>query len=272
MIGVLFMEKPFIRGKTYSRNDIYLILNVPIEKQKGIWNTGYVKFENDWFLFANINTSGRTGHDYANTFIGDDLEWYGKTQSTLNNKSIKTMLEPAGNIYIFIREDNNNPNFVYQGNARTKQYFDTKPVKIMWEFIDEKENHPEKLAEEISEPQNYYEGATKSISVNVYERNPIARKKCIDHYGCICIICGFNFEEIYGDIGKDYIHVHHLVELSIIGKKYEIDPIKDLCPVCPNCHAMLHKKTPAISINGLQEIIKNKKIKGIWTIEEVELL
>jgi predicted HNH restriction endonuclease len=133
------------------------------------------------FIFSNVNTSGRTGHDYANRFIGDDFEWYGKTNSTLYNNSIKSLLEPNGNIYIFTREDNNNPNFIYQGNARAKQYFDTKPVRIIWEFIDEEESHPEKLAEEILEPEKYYEGATKTISVNVYERNPLARKKCIDH-------------------------------------------------------------------------------------------
>ena len=72
----------------------------------------------------------------------------------------------------------------------------------------------------------------------------IARKKCIEHYGAKCAVsnCGFDFEKLYGDIGKGFIHVHHLTQLSDIGQGYEVDPIKDLRPVCPNCHAMLHQK------------------------------
>lgn len=62
-----------------------------------------------------------------------------------------------------------------------------------------------------------------------------------------------NFEERYGEIGKGFIHVHHEVEISTIGEDYEIDPIDDLKPVCPNCHAMLHKRKPAYSIDELKE-------------------
>ncbi|WP_438319048.1 HNH endonuclease [Sporosarcina sp. FA9] len=78
----------------------------------------------------------------------------------------------------------------------------------------------------------------------MYERNPVARRKCIEHYGCSCIICKFNFESTYGNLGKDFIHVRHLQELHTIGEEYEVDPIADLRPVCPNCHYMLHKKSP----------------------------
>tara|TARA_R110002050_G_scaffold54303_4_gene122942 strand:- start:29513 stop:29710 length:198 start_codon:yes stop_codon:yes gene_type:complete len=61
---------------------------------------------------------------------------------------------------------------------------------------------------------------------------------------------------MYGEIGKGFIHVHHLTPISEIGKKYQIDPINDLRPVCPNCHSMLHRRNPPISVNELKEIIK----------------
>jgi 5-methylcytosine-specific restriction endonuclease McrA len=247
---------PFKIGKSYSRKDIYRIMNVPPERQGGNWDTGYNRYENDWFIFANINTKGRTGHDYENRFIGDELEWYGKNRSKLSHPSIQSMLNPEGNIYIFVREDSNNPNFTYIGNGRIKQIFDTSPVKIIWQFNDPNENRPETLSEEVIEPERYIEGATKQISVNVYERNPIARKRCIEHYGTSCMVCGFNFYETYGELGKDFIHVHHLIPLYEIGEEYEIDPIKDLRPVCPNCHAMLHKKKPADSIEELKKLIR----------------
>lgn len=105
--------------------------------------------------------------------------------------------------------------------------------------------------DEINE-ENLFEGLKKQISINAYERNSKARKKCIEYYGTKCVICNFDFEEVYGDIGHGFIHVHHLKPLSEINKEYNINPIEDLRPVCPNCHAMLHKKKPAYSINELR--------------------
>jgi len=66
------------------------------------------------------------------------------------------------------------------------------------------------------------EGAKRTITVNAYERNPQARKKCVNIHGCKCVVCGFDFEETYGEIGKGYIHVHHLTPISEIGNEYEI--------------------------------------------------
>jgi predicted HNH restriction endonuclease len=111
----------------------------------------------------------------------------------------------------------------------------------------------------LEESEKYPEGAKKQITVNSYERNPDARKKCIDHFGAICSVCDFNFEKIYGGIGEGFIHVHHLVEIHTKkGEEYKVDPIKDLIPVCPNCHAMLHKrKKHAYSIDELRGIISN---------------
>jgi 5-methylcytosine-specific restriction protein A len=68
-------------------------------------------------------------------------------------------------------------------------------------------------------------------------------------------VCGLDFEERYGKLGKGFIHVHHIVEISKIGKKYKVDPKKDLRPVCPNCHAMLHRNFKVMSIDGLKAIL-----------------
>jgi len=110
--------------------------------------------------------------------------------------------------------------------------------------------------DEVDENIKYAEGKTKTVLVNNYERNQVARQKCIEHYGFICQICKFDFEKVYGDIGKDFIHVHHIVDISTIGNEYSVDPLKDLIPVCPNCHSMLHKKKPAYLTDELKKIIK----------------
>ena len=87
-----------------------------------------------------------------------------------------------------------------------------------------------------------YEGALMNVRTNKYERNLEARKECIKAKGAKCSICGFDFEKAYGSIGRGFIHVHHIVPISSIGKEYKLDVVRDLIPVCPNCHAMLHQK------------------------------
>lgn len=93
------------------------------------------------------------------------------------------------------------------------------------------------------------------LTVGISQTELAARDKCINHYGVTCSVCDFNFEKKYGDIGEGFIHVHHLTELSSIRSEYQIDPIEDLRPVCPNCHAMLHKRNPAYTIEELREKI-----------------
>lgn len=112
--------------------------------------------------------------------------------------------------------------------------------------------------DEIQDADTYYEGAKQTVIVNSYERNPKARSQCIEHYGAICRVCDFNFEKKYGAIGSGFTHVHHLTPLPDIGEEYEVDPIIDLRPVCPNCHAMLHKKQPPYSIEELKSICKKQ--------------
>ena len=110
------------------------------------------------------------------------------------------------------------------------------------------------------EDKNLFEGAKKQITVNAYERNSQARKECVEHYGTKCSICDFDFEKKFGDIGKGFIHVHHVKPLSEIDKEYKINPVKDLRPVCPNCHVMLHKKIPAYSIEEIRNFIDQRDL------------
>lgn len=101
------------------------------------------------------------------------------------------------------------------------------------------------------------EGKSTSVTVNAYERNPIARKKCIEYFGVQCQICKLDFEKTYGEVGKDFIHVHHIIPLHKIQQDYIVNPQKDLLPVCPNCHAMLHRKENGkyLTIEQLKERI-----------------
>lgn len=113
--------------------------------------------------------------------------------------------------------------------------------------------------EELDDGLAYFEGTKTRVSVNSYERNTYARQKCIEHHGAKCAACGFDFEGVYGPVGKGYIHVHHLVPLSQIQQSYKVDPIKDLIPVCPNCHAMIHRYKKPFDIMKIQQLLGKYK-------------
>lgn len=132
-------------------------------------------------------------------------------------------------------------------------------LEEMWKaHLRERGLAPAALAEEVTSPERFWEGATRQITVDAYERDPRARKACLAHHGYSCLICGFNFEEAFGKLGAGFIHVHHLRPLSEIGEEYEVDPIKDMIPICPNCHAMIHQQKPALTIQKVKRALKLK--------------
>jgi len=99
------------------------------------------------------------------------------------------------------------------------------------------------------------EGAVYYSISKRYERSRINRAACIEIHGTSCKICSHNFEDKFGAHGKGFIHIHHIVPVSEMGSSYALEPALDLIPVCPNCHAMLHRVNPALKPEDLKEII-----------------
>lgn len=138
------------------------------------------------------------------------------------------------------------------------------PIKViskLSEYINSNftdNNQTEYFPDILNEDVVQYEGLKKQVTVNKYERSSLARKKCIDFHGLNCYVCDMNFLNYYGEIGAGFIHVHHLVPIHQIGKEYKVNYKEDLVPVCPNCHAMLHRKNNGseISIEELKKMIK----------------
>ncbi|MBO7500903.1 MAG: HNH endonuclease [Fibrobacterales bacterium] len=108
-------------------------------------------------------------------------------------------------------------------------------------------------------PMLQTEGDRFSVVVNKYERSTVNRFLCIARYGVACSVCGFDFKKKYGAMGDGFIHVHHVIPISKLGPGYVIDPEKDLIPVCPNCHAMLHRKDPPYMPEELRQIINRER-------------
>lgn len=103
------------------------------------------------------------------------------------------------------------------------------------------------------------EGAVVRVEVNRYERSPANRVACIEHYGLRCQCCSFDFGQFYGPVGEGYIEVHHQTMVSRMGPGYQVDPVRDLVPLCANCHAALHRVAPPMPVEQLKALIEQRQ-------------
>ncbi|MFP8470973.1 HNH endonuclease [Klebsiella grimontii] len=83
-------------------------------------------------------------------------------------------------------------------------------------------------------------------------------KRFLRKEGAVCQCCGFDFEKTWGEHGKGFIHVHHIRPLRTLGPDYQIDPVNELVPLCPNCHAMIHRGNEAkpLSVEELRAMMR----------------
>ncbi|MGH7455743.1 MAG: HNH endonuclease [bacterium] len=116
----------------------------------------------------------------------------------------------------------------------------------------------EAAIEKVSESnrqKEVVEGETYKIEAVFRSRNRalIQAKKANSDYRCE--VCGFNFEATYGAIGREYIIAHHLRPISSGVIKTTLD---DIALLCANCHAMVHVKTPPVSIEDLRKLVARR--------------
>ncbi|WP_288382077.1 HNH endonuclease [uncultured Acinetobacter sp.] len=142
------------------------------------------------------------------------------------------------------------PDAPIQGRRTDRDKALSDPIRI---FLDHIFNEFGNEALETDYPdeantqsKTFPEGAKQTVLVNKYERNTEARAKCLEIHGTRCKVCDMSFAETYGFFANDFIHVHHITPLHQILESYEVNPETDLIPVCPNCHAMLHKTEKGI--------------------------
>lgn len=106
--------------------------------------------------------------------------------------------------------------------------------------------------EGIGEP----EGAVMRVEVNRYERSPLNRAACIEIHGAVCKACNLDFGVRYGAVGIGFIEVYHIEPVSGIAPDTIVDPAADLVPLCPNCHAMVHRRTPPYSVDDIRAMLR----------------
>jgi predicted HNH restriction endonuclease len=104
----------------------------------------------------------------------------------------------------------------------------------------------------------FQEGGIREVTLELRKRNPQLRKQVIAKYGHRCQVCGFSFEEFYGELGAGYIEIHHLDPLSGRGTD-KMTSIEDVTVVCANCHRVLHRNGKvSIPLDELQKVIKRR--------------
>ena len=104
-----------------------------------------------------------------------------------------------------------------------------------------------------------FEGQLKTVTLTQADRSSKARSACISKHGYNCAACNMNFEQTYGLIGKDFIHIHHIEPLGFSNGLHQVNPLTDLIPVCPNCHAMVHRTNPPMSVDELRALINSRQ-------------
>lgn len=120
-------------GKTYKRSQILEAIGLDPDTKGGPWYTGYAERNGVDFIFCNVGTPGRTGHDYDNRFDGSDLVWRGKTTSHKGQPTIERMTGPSAEVHVFWRSDGRDP-FIYAGQAKAVEVSNETPVRVRWRF------------------------------------------------------------------------------------------------------------------------------------------
>jgi len=238
----------YIQNQQYTREAIQQLLGqTPVKG--GDWYTGHHREGDEHYIFCGIDIPGRTGHNYNNHFDGDELIWHPNNSAKPSQPRFAHLVSGAA-VHVFFRLDDHDP-FTYAGKGAPASVSNGTPIEVRWSFPEQRS-----FPEELPNLPGVKEGAKRQITVNAYERDPTARPRCIRKWGTACVACGFDFGAVYGELGEGFIHVHHLRQLSSIGEEYELNPEEDLRPVCPNCHAMLHRTKDLMEIEDLVKLLK----------------
>lgn len=237
-----------LSGQGYKNHDIrnshndwreYTEENVDVALQSGFQKdriANYVHWEDTWIdVLPEFRKNAGQRSDVIELYIVD------KKDNVIRKEYLRRTVEELG---VSTFENDGEPNEVLI------DFFNTFK-KAFHDYNTELITLPEEIVSNVA----LTEGSKTNIVVNAYERNTKARNKCIEHYGARCQICDFDFALWYGSDFAGKVTVHHIKPLSEIGGEYQVDPINDLIPVCPNCHFVLHCKKD-----------------GVYTVEEVKTM
>lgn len=243
-----------IVGQVYTREELREAFAI----QDATLNTGIFQprdSDSIWLFVTENKTPDRT--QYRDRLDGDMLEWDSQASGRKDHLIIQHRQLDLEILVFYRTEKYQYPRagFRYEGPFHYRSHSGQKPAHFV---LVRDAGVAAIYPDEVPQSARMVEGAVRMVQVNAYERNPAARKACILHHGARCVVCGFDFGRAYGPMGAGFIHVHHLRQLSDIKDRYEVDPVRDLRPVCPNCHAMLHSDSPPMDVEELKRMVQRR--------------
>lgn len=224
--------------------------------------------------------------------------WAGQGRMSLRNVSIDSLPEALKNAFetsvdgrisvtYYVKNLKENHNFSREidptGSDFTKRFYKESLEKVLETVPEEYENdfyrgyhwnceviervrnaskHEINWAEETVQEETVgtTEGKRTVYYTTKYERSSKNRDAAIRIHGTKCMICGFDFEQKYGELGKGYIEVHHIKPLATLEQEVVVNPETDLICVCANCHRMLHRfKNYIVPVEELKCIVDDNE-------------
>lgn len=256
-------EAFFEIGKVYNRTQISNLL----KSRDSSVNNGIFRPKGQDFviIFVTMNkTKDRT--QYLDLLNGENLAWEGQ----LSGRTDSVIINHASlglDLVLMYRESRNaskNYGFTFMGRLLYLNHVGSKPARFTLKLIDLNGlDNPLDDREPISSRRlSGVEGKPKESLITRYERNRLLRQEAINRTGERCSVCGFSFFEEYGELGKGFVEVHHIVPLSMTRTARITDSVNDLVVVCSNCHSMLHRNNPVLLPSELSNIINKAKTKA----------
>ncbi len=162
------------------------------------------------------------------------------------------------------------PEYFDDSQSRSGLFSATPLAKISSEIADVlviiRQNKMQEIVtkdlEAICNEDDYEEGGRRERFSSYYERNSSLRAAAISIHGTTGMVpgCGFNFKTAYGEHGKDFIEVHHLIPVSKFSEKTNVNPKSDMVVVYSNCHRMIHRQKDKIfSLEQVGKLIASAK-------------
>lgn len=271
-------------GQSYTKRQAAEAMGVSIPMGSRDWG-GLVGFSNAVAIFITLEKPANRyaeEHQYNDCFDGDLLYWDSRASHDKVASQVKVLRDPSMEVIAFARigekDGGRTRPFSYLGPLEFADWWGAKPVHFTWQLRAFPNGlggstHLEALGQwrpPVEEPgmtrdrgsrratasraqrssgwsTGIKEGAKGWVVANRYERDPRARQECLSFHGTACIVCGFDFGATYGGLGSGFAFVHHRIPVAVRarGGEYELDPKRDLVPICGNCHAMVHRRQTA---------------------------
>src|SRR5215218_8692971 len=234
-------SESLVRGAIYTRSELRKMCDI----RDATINTGIFRpkgHDSVWLFVTEKKASDRT--QYHDLLDNDVLHWDGQTMGRTDH-------------WIIGHEDQGLELLLFYRKSKTEHPGAGFRYEGPFEYVSHRGNHPTRFAlrrasnfervvasdlEALRAEEDYLEGTKTQRLVNHYERDQKLRTATVKYHGVTCKVCGFDFEQVYGERGKGYIEVHHLRPVSTLGKETKVDLKRDMTVLCSNCHRMIHRR------------------------------